>query len=193
MRPMQDQNPYAPPKSEILDIPEMGGVWRKDKILVMLRDAELPHRCIYCNEETSLTKRRQILYLNPWLQLLVVVLFLLFNILALVPIIIIFLIFRKKAKIDIPVCGEHWKKRVLLVSATLLALLASIGLAIVAAGGGSSSEYLLIASLSTFVVAAILSVITGQLLRSKLIDKELIMLKGAKPPFLDSLPDYEAQ
>jgi hypothetical protein len=41
-----------------------------------------------------------------------------------------------------------------------------------------------------FVGAFVLAIIRGQLLRAKKIDKETLILKGTKPPFLDSLPQY---
>jgi hypothetical protein len=41
-----------------------------------------------------------------------------------------------------------------------------------------------------FVVAFLLAIIRGQLLRAKKIDREIVILKGAKPPFLDSLAEY---
>jgi hypothetical protein len=41
-----------------------------------------------------------------------------------------------------------------------------------------------------FLGAFVLAIIRGQLLRAKKIDKETVILKGAKPPFLESLPQY---
>lgn len=95
---MEEINSYAPPKSQVEVTAGSGGIWRKEKLLVMRRGAELPGRCIYCNEKAELGKKRRILYLNIWLQIIMIFLFLAFNVFALIPILIVTWIFRKSAK-----------------------------------------------------------------------------------------------
>lgn len=190
---MEATNPYAPPKSYLEDIAKPGGIWRKEKLLVMRKSAELPGRCIYCNEKTPLSNKKRILYLNIWLQIALVLLFVAFNVLALIPILIIILIFRKSAKIKIPVCQRHRKRRFWITFVTVTVLLISISFGFLSMKGTSYQEAFLIVSLGVFVVAFIMAIIRGQLLKAKKIDSEVMIFKGARSPFLDSLPEYAEQ
>ena len=190
---MEASNPYAPPESELKVALEPGGVWRQEKTVVMQRNAELPERCIQCNALAQPGKSRRVIYLNIWLQLVMLALFLVFNVLALLPIIIVSLIFRKSAKVRIPVCEKHRRKRFLLTTAAVVLLIASVALAVIAARISGSGEAIFMVAAAIFVVAFVLAVIRGQLIRAKKIDEERLILKGAKSPFLDSLPEYSGQ
>jgi hypothetical protein len=190
---VEETNPYAPPKSQVELISEPGGIWRKEKLLVMRNSAELPDRCIYCNKIAELSKKRRILYLNIWLRIVLILLFLAFNFLALIPILIIVLIFRKSAKIKIPICQNHRKKRLLITLASVTVLLISIGFSFLAVKGSGYQESYFMVSLGVFLVAFVLAIIRGQLLRAKKIDTEVMIFKGARSPFLDSLPEYAEQ
>jgi hypothetical protein len=190
---VEETNPYAPPKSQVEYISEPGGIWRKEKLLVMRKGAELPGRCIYCNKIAELSKNKRILYLNIWLQIVLILLFLVFNFLALIPILIIVLIFRKSAKIKIPICRKHRKRRLLITLVTVTVLLISIGFSFLAAKDSGYQESYFMVSLGVFVVAFLLAIIRGQLLKAKKIDTEVMIFKGAKSPFLDSLPEYAEQ
>lgn len=187
---MEKFNPYAPPKSHVEDIAKPGGIWRNDKLLVMSKGAELPGRCIYCNQQAELGKKKRILYINFWLQIVMLLLFLAFNVFALIPILIMTWIFRKSAKIKIPICQKHRNSRLWITLVTLSVLLISIGFGFLSVKGTSYHEEYFMVSLGVFLLAFLLAVIRGQLLRAKKIDAEMMILKGAKPPFLDSLPDY---
>jgi len=121
---VEASNPYAPPESELQAFIDPAVVWRNEKLIVMRKGGDLPGRCILCNEIAEPGKPRRIIYLNIWLQIAMLVLFLVFNVLALIPIIIVSLIFRKTAKVGIPVCGEHRRKR-LWITLTTFSLLAA--------------------------------------------------------------------
>ena len=190
---MEAVNPYAPPESSVEDIVVPGGIWRKEKLIVMQKGAELPGRCIYCNRKAELSKKRRILYLNIWLQIAVVLLFVAFNVLALIPILIIVLIFRKSAKIGIPICQEHRNKRLSITLATLTVLVVSVGFGFLSVKNTGYQEIYLALSLGIFVMAFVLAVIRGQLLKAKKIDANMMVFKGARQPFLDSLPEYAEQ
>ena len=190
---MEATNPYAPPKSHVEDIPKPGGIWRKEKLLVMRKGAELPGRCIYCNEKADLHKKRRILYLNIWLQIALILLFVAFNVLALIPILIIILIFRKSARIKIPVCQRHRKRRLWITLVTVAVLLISISFGFLSVKNTGYQESFLIVGLVVFVVDFILSILRGKLIKAKKIDSEVMIFKGARSPFLDSLPEYADQ
>jgi len=189
----QDPNPYAPPQSPILHIPNDEDVWRDGKFIVIPKNAELPDRCIYCNEATRLRKDRRIYYLNPWLQIALLLLFLVFNILAVIPIIIVILIFRKSGKISIPVCRHHWRKRLILTATTLGALAVSIALSFASIEFREYQEQLLAIGVGMFIFSTILAIVLGQMLKAKKINSEVMVLKGARPAFLNSLPEYVAE
>ena len=190
---MEASNPYAPPESELKVALEPGGVWRQAKTVVMQRNAELPGRCIQCNALAQPGKPKRIIYLNIWLQLVMLVLFLVFNVLALLPIIIVSLIFRKSAKVRIPVCEKHRRTRFWITTAAVVLLIASVAIAVIAARPTGYGQAIFMVSAVMFVVAFVLAVIRGQLLKAKKIDKERLILKGAKAPFLNSLPEYSGQ
>ena len=186
---MDDSNPYAPPESE-LNTAAIGGVWRRQKLVVMQRGAEFPDRCIHCNEVAEPGKEVRIHYLNIWLRLALIVFFLAFNVFALIPILIISRIFRKTAKLKIPLCQKHRRKRFWITVATVVLLIASIALSVISAKGYGYDDATFQISVVIFIVAFILAVVRGQLLRAKKIDQQLMIFRGAKPPFLDSLPEY---
>ena len=72
---------------------------------------------------------------------------------------------------------------------TLGSLVLSVLIAIAAVASANYHDPALLVSIFLFVTAMLLAVVRGQLLRVKKIDKEKIILKGAKQPFLDSLPE----
>ena len=187
---VEASNPYAPPESELETFIDPEKVWRNDKLIVMRKGADMPGRCILCNEVAESGKPRRILYLNIWIQIASLVLFLIFNVLALLPIIIVSLIFRKSAKVRIPVCDKHRRKRLWITLATVTLLSSSIVLGVMAARIPVYQGPIFWTAALIFVGAFVLAIIRGQLLRAKKIDKETVILKGAKPPFLESLPQY---
>jgi len=187
---VEESNPYAPPESELEAFIDPEVVWRNEKTIVMRKGADMPGRCILCNETTEPGKPRRILYLNIWLQIVMLMLFLVFNVLALIPIFIVSLIFRKTAKVRIPVCDKHRRKRLWVTLTTITLLAAAIALGVVAARVPMYQGPIFWTAAAIFVGAFVLAIIRGQMLSAKKIDKETVILKGAKPPFLDSLPQY---
>lgn len=187
---MEVSNPYAPPESELEAFIDPGEVWRKEKLIVMRKGVDLPGRCILCNEFTEPGKSSRIYYLNIWLRIVLVALLLVFNVLALIPIFILSLIFRKTAKVRIPLCGKHRRKRLWITMTTVTLLTASIALGVVAARDSPYQDMFFVMAGLILAGAFVLAIVRGQLLKAKKIDKETLILKGAKPPFLDSLPRY---
>jgi hypothetical protein len=186
-------NPYAPPESELETFIDFEKVWRDEKLIIMRKGAKMPDRCIHCNETVEPSKPRRILYLNIWLQIAMLVLFLVFNVVALIPILIVSAIFRKTARVKIPLCVKHRRKRLWITLTTVSLLLVSIALGVMAARVPLYQGELSMLATVIFVGAFVLAIIRGQLLSAKKIDKETVILKGAKPPFLDSLPQYPGQ
>ena len=187
---MEVSNPYAPPESELERFVDPEKVWRQGRLIVMRKGADMPGRCIHCNAEAEAGKPRRILYLNVWIQLAMLLLFLVFNLLALIPILVVILIFRKSAKVGIPLCSRHRHRRLWLTAVTVALLLVSIAFSVAAVKIPLYQGELFTISAIVFLLAFVLAIVRGQLLRAKKIDKETMILKGAKPPFLDSLAEY---
>jgi hypothetical protein len=183
-------NPYAPPASELKTALDPGAIWRREKLIVMRRGTDLPGRCILCNAAAEAGKSRRILYLNIWLQIALIALFVAFNLLALVPILILSMVFRKTARLAIPVCTLHRRKRLWMTLATVALLLVSISFGIFAARNPEYWNPVFMIAAVIFLAAFLLAIVRGQLLRAKKIDAEMLILKGAKSPFLDSLTEY---
>jgi hypothetical protein len=183
-------DPYTPPTSELEVYVDPQVVWRNGDLIVMQKGADMPGRCVLCNDAAEPAKPRRILYLNIWLQIAMLLLFLAFNVLALLPILIVSMIFRKTARVRIPVCAAHRRQRLWITLGTVALLLAAISTAVVAARAYEFQGPLFIAAVVIFVAAFGLAILRGQLLRAKRIDGKTVILKGAKPPYLDSLPRY---
>ena len=185
---MESNNPYAPPKSEVEQAIDTEAVWRDGKSIVMLKGTELPARCIVCNEAAHKAKTRKVFYLNTWLQVAMILVFIVTSGLALIPIVIVILVFRKSARIRIPMCAAHWRRRLWITAVSFALLLIAIGVGVIAAIEADFQGPLFFVALVIFVTAFGFAIARGQILRAKKIDKEFVRLKGAKLPFLESLP-----
>ena len=66
---MSDFNPYAPPQAEIVDrnliLGEKGDLWRDGKLLLIRKGAELPDRCLKCNEPAEGYRLKRTLSWHP--------------------------------------------------------------------------------------------------------------------------------
>lgn len=128
---MADINPYAAPQHEVvvspLPVETSGGVWRDGKLLVMHKQAVLPDRCVKCNQPAGGRRRKRSLsWHHPGYFLLVLASVLVYVIMALVV--------RQTAKIEIGMCEIHRRKRWQAIATSWLLVLIGI-LAIF--GGGS--------------------------------------------------------
>ena len=159
-------------------------------MLLMQRDAELPLRCIYCNEAADPGKLHRLSYLNIWLQLAMLVAFVLLRLLALIPILILILVFRKTVKIKIPLCNQHRKRRFWLGIIAVGLLLLAILVAFLVIRSGDYAGPALIVSFALLAAAMLFAVLRGQLLRINKMTPDLIKLRGAKAKYLDSLPEH---
>ncbi len=179
MSPQQPvDNPWAPPVTRTLEAPIEGGVWREGSEVVMLRQAELPKRCVHCNAAVDgrIGKRRIYWHHPGWYALL------LLNI-VLYALVAIFV--RQTAVIQPGLCTQHrrWRIAVLLGGALVLAGL--LGLTFVRL---THSGPALLGGVGASVVVIVLTAWLSRTVRPSLINHRRIRLKGAGPAFLDSLP-----
>lgn len=193
---MNDEfNPYAAPKAEIGMGPrEVGvsGFWRDGSTLVLSKDAALPDRCLKCNEPADGWALRRTLSWHPPGYYLIV----LFNLLIYI---IVAMIVRKTAKLQLPLCAAHRRGRVRAIAIAWLIGLAGIGVMIGGAAlsssfQGSTSDYITFGGFLTGLVmivgALILGSSKGQVVSARKIDKYYVWLNKVDPRFLASLPPW---
>jgi hypothetical protein len=155
---------------------QRSSVRRDGKLLVLDLQAELPPRCIYCNRDATTRIPRRFSWHPPMLYLLILAGILIYAIVA--------TIVSKRARIQIPLCEEHDKRRSLLRAG--VAALSIGGLAGCVAGGmENGSQTLFWMSGVALLTALIVSSISR--LNPSRIDEREVRLRGAGSEFLDSL------
>jgi hypothetical protein len=186
---MIERNPYAPSAASLkLDRQAVGAgedVWRDGKHLVMQRDAQLPARCVKCNEPAhEPTKRRTLYWHHPAIYVLILVQIIVYVVVAMVV--------RKSVVVEPGLCGEHKRKRRNAAIGTLLGLVASIAIPAALAvvlppdGGG----WIILLGVGIFLAAVIYGIIANRVLTARKIDNDIARIGGCGAAFLDSLPDY---
>ena len=186
---MNEFNPYAPPEAEIvprnLVLSGKSDLWRDDNLLVIRKGAELPDRCLKCDEPAEGYRLRRSLSWHPpgWYLLILVTLILY---------IIVALCVRWTAKIAAPFCPRHRAQRRNAILFGWLGALAGIGLIIF---GVSSPDYAvsILVGVGLFLLSLIFGVVFSQLLVPKRIDANFIWLKKVGPKFLADLPEWQAE
>jgi len=156
------------------------GVWRDGAKLVMSRDAELPPRCVKCNVPTHLRLKRRLTWHHPLLYILIFVALLIYLIVA--------MIIRKTATVEIGLCDEHLAKRRRSLRITIALLVAGlIGLAL--AIGFSDGTYLLLGCLGV-IAALIYGIVAVRVVAPAKIDDQFVWLSGVNKNYLNELPAW---
>lgn len=161
------------------------GVWRDGNTLVMKKDAVLPDRCVKSNLPAETHLPRDLSWHSSWLFLLV-----LLNILIYV---IVALIVRKTAKIEIGLTDLWAKKRRNAILIAWLLVLAGLGTIV---GGfatlqGDAPLITLLGGIVVMILGAVWGIVRARLVTVTKIDDEYIWLKGVCPEYLDELPEWE--
>ena len=178
---MEERNPFAPPKANLLDVRE-AKCTRDGKFVVVPVGNDLPARCIVCNEPASQpVKPRKVYWHNPWIYLLILV--------NLVVYLIVGVIARKKFEVSPGLCEAHESSRKGRTWALVGGGFGAMVLSVVAGAHDQSGMALLLIALALvlFVVAALVS----RRVYAKKITKEYARLGGCKEPFLASLEGYQ--
>lgn len=157
-----------------------GGVWRQGRTVVLSKGTSLPPRCFKCNAECDVRPyRRGLSWHHPAIY---------FTILAgLLVYVIIALIVRKKAVVQVFLCEHHRARRRRVIAAAWLAALGAIALLIHAINIAVIG--LVSLALLVLVLAPACYIVMGQIMVPSKIDDYFVWLKGAGPAFLASLPD----
>ena len=156
-----------------------GGVWRDGDTLVMLKTARLPDRCIKCGLPTNGSHlKKKLAWHHPALVLLVLAGVLIYLIVA--------LIVRKTAVVEISLCEDHIRKHRIAVIGTWLTFLLGIVFMVLAI----SAESLGTAGFGMLLLfaSAIGASTWAKVVQVKKIDDYYIWLRRVDESFLALLP-----
>lgn len=159
------------------------GVWREKSTLVMSKDAQLPLRCIKCNQPTPLRLKRNFTWHHPAIYILLIAAWLLYLIVA--------MIVRKKATVELGLCQEHLQRRrrnVFIAWALVLLGLLCFVLAIAANDGTPALLGLLL-----LFAALIFGLVVARIAIPVKIDDRFVWLRGINKEYLDLLPQWPGQ
>ncbi len=173
-------NPYAPPKAQITAHAPLGTgrCWREGNLVVMEIGSLMPCRCVKCNEPAVTPVRgRRVTWHSPWWYLLI-----LLNILIYV---LVALIVQKKAMIAPGLCALHKKRRSKMIAIAWLVFFAGTFLG--TWGAITYGQVVGFTGLGLVLVSFSVGTAGSKTLVPSLIDAQLVKLKGAGQPFLDSL------
>ena len=155
-------------------------VWRQNSVLIMTRHALLPNRCIKCNDPAKRKLRRNLSWHHPALYLVIFGGVWVYVVLA--------LIFRKSATIEVGFCENHSALRRRDIIITWLLGLLAVGSFFLATQLGdltlAGTGGLLILS------AAIYGIVRVKVVTPTKIDDNLIWLRGFDRNYLDDLPEW---
>jgi hypothetical protein len=184
--PMDEFNPYAPPKAEVILDPfalAESGVWRDGPLLVMTKDAELPDRCLKCNLPTGGWKLRRKLSWHPYYWYFLI----LFHIIIYI---IVALIVRQKATVMIPLCEAHRRRRSRAIAVGWLLGLGGIAAFVLGASFQDYAPAGILGGLLLILTGLIFGIAGSQVAVPKKIDERFVWIKKVHPAFLAELPVY---
>lgn len=166
-------NPYQAPSAALIAPPSSESVWREGGTVVLTPGAPLPDRCFKCNLPADGYRLKRTLYWHsPWLYLLVIPAACLYFIIA--------LLVRRKARIELPLCGRHARARRIQVGVTVATALGSV-VALMTRHG--------LLSLMLFVVAVVAGMVASRVVQARRIEADRVRLGGAGEAFLSELAD----
>jgi hypothetical protein len=170
---------YVLPPPPRASIPS-SGIWRNQSTLVLSRDAVLPLRCVKCNAYTTGRLTRRYSWHHPALYLILLVAWLIYLIVA--------MIVRQRATVEVGLCEEHQTKRRNAIYATIALALLGVGgivLAIVAEDGTPALIGFLL-----LLAALIFGLIAPRVGYPTKIDERFVWLKGINKEYLEQFPSW---
>jgi hypothetical protein len=158
----------------------LSGVWRDRSVLVMSKGAELPARCVKCNEPTSLRLKKKLSWHHPAIYILVFVALLIYLIIA--------MILRKSATVQLGLCEEHLAKRRLNIIITLsMVVLGFIGFIV----GAIYEDFIYVLIGFLLLMASIIyALVAVKIVSASKIDDKFVWLTGVNKDYLNELPQF---
>ena len=177
-------NPYLPPTVDLGQdyADEEGSYWRDGKRLILRRDAQMPPRCVKCNDDAARPLRDKKLYWHypGWYVLLLIHPFVY---------LIGALIVRKRAKVAYGLCGRHLRRFRLGSAAGWLSLIVAIAAIFTMIADDGDHLPAAIVSCVSFLSAIVCAMVFGRTIHARRIDENEIQIGGCSKPFLDSAPE----
>jgi hypothetical protein len=184
---VDDFNPYAAPEIGLTDARLAGeadegrGVWRDGETLVMVKIARLPARCVKCNEPATYRLGRKLYWHHPALYFIILAHLFIYVIVA--------LIVRKTAKIEVPLCEAHRAGRTKAILFSWIVALSGIALCFAPAISSDEGAYYAIpVGVIMVLFSLIFGMIRGRVVTPKKIDDTHVWLKKVSPLYLAELP-----
>jgi hypothetical protein len=181
---VENFNPYAAPEAgvssqHVASVKDEGrGVWQDGKTLVMVKIARLPSRCVKCNEPTDYRLRRSLSWIHPALYILLI---------SPLIFIIVALIVRKTAKIEVPLCDEHREKRNRIILIGWIIALAGLAVCFTPAFLGEDYAMAILLGI-VMILAGLIVGNNSQVVVPKKINDSHVWLSKVCPAYLDQLP-----
>lgn len=171
---------YVLPPPPAVGLPG-SGVWRDSKKLVMSKDATLPQWCIKCNEPThGLVLKRKLSWHHPALYLILLVATLIYLIVAMV--------MRKRATVEIGLCEKHLAKRRQGLWITYILFFLGVGGFVLAIAAGDVTYLLL--GVVLLLASVIFGLVAVRVVVPAKIDDRFVWLKGVNEEYLNRLPQW---
>lgn len=162
-------------------MPSPLNLWREDKKLVARSETVFPDRCVKCNAPAGgIRLQRKLYWAHPAYLLLI-----LCNLLVLL---IVYLIVRKKAVVQIGLCERHrvQRKRGLAIGWGSVAL----GAILICLGAVFNSGWCVFAGILLMLIGGITGGVIARTVTPTKIDKEYVWMTGVHPDFLAALPQW---
>jgi hypothetical protein len=175
---MTPQQPYFPPPMHGLQT-----IWRDKSTLVMTKEALLPNRCVKCNEPTGERLKRKLTWHHPAIYLTVLISILVYVVIALVV--------RKSATVNVGLCEEHLNSRRRNLAITWVVGIAGV-LCLPLAIMFDDATFVLIALVLLFATA-IYGVVTLRIVVPAKIDNHFVWLKGVNADYLQDFPQWNGR
>jgi hypothetical protein len=160
----------------------MATIWRSKSVLVMMKQAPLPDRCVKCNAPTQHKLKRNLRWHHPALYILVFGGLLFYFLLALV--------LSKRATIDVGLCETHAATRKRDIVITWMLVLLSFGSFYLAATTEEMS--LLFVGLTLLLGAVIYGIVKARVVAPQKIDDHYVWLTGLNANYLEQFPEWRA-
>lgn len=195
--PFADQvNPYAAPQqsqplapgSVPFQQPLFAGLWRQGNVLVMHKAAPLPDICLKSNGKATRRLSRSLSWHHPAIYILVLISPLIYIIVA--------LILRKTATIQMPLTDEwyarrRWRMLIAWSLALACVVIFGVGVALANQNQFDAAPLLFLLSIFGLLGAAIYGLLACRLVAPERMTDEYIWLKGVHPDFLNRLEVWQ--
>ena len=175
---MTPEQPYFPPPTH-----GMNTIWRNNSVLVMTKEALLPHRCIKCNAPADEQLKRKLTWHHPALYLLALASVLIYVVVAVVV--------RKTATVKVGLCEDHSSARRRNLAITWALGLSSIA-GSVAALIFQDGTFALVA-IVLLIATAIYGIVTLRIVIPTKIDDYFVWLKGVNASYLQEFPEWRGR